>query len=437
MNLNWTPEAIVDLIVAIIILSASILTYIAPKTKKIKSLFYLRLGIMFMGIFLLLEGFSFIFGSILLNQIHTITIFFAALFTLIGINYTMKENFLSINLIPILCLGIPLVYLTFQPGMIVHSSEYGYPTIIWRDLLFIVGNIFQFYVACAVFYWGLKTWINAPFLIKRDANFFMIGIIFVVPITFSIYFFSYWIPSLILLADITLALGLIIFMVFILKEPKLLYILPFTINRILIKDKQGYPLFDHDWSESNIDEMMFTGFINAVQLMSEEVMNIGGLVNINLEEGILILYESELVTVGLVASKTSKLLRESLVNFSNEFQQFFRRELKKSIRDMSAYEPAYFLIDKYFSNFPFRIIPSKSHPLLLSGKYAEIPLELEDKLKYIFTDGQEYEYIKSEILKSPIYTTEEFLNLYEELSIETDRIPKEDFNELNEEKDKE
>jgi len=89
---------------------------------------------------------------------------------------------------------------------------------------------------------------------------------------------------------------------------------------------------------------------------------------------------------------------------------------------MKQYDNAYELIDKHFSNFPSRIIPSKKHPLLLSSKYAEIPLELDDKLKEILKEKKDYEFIKTEIKKSPICLTEDFLNLYKELKNELDKI---------------
>jgi len=124
----------------------------------------------------------------------------------------------------------------------------------------------------------------------------------------------------IIFSDLSIVIGGIIIIFSVLREPKLLYILPFTIHRIVIKDRNGHPLYDHDWSETNISEAIFTGFLNAVQLMSEEVMHIGGLLDINLEEGILILKESKNITVGLVASKSSKLLRGSLIKFTNDFE---------------------------------------------------------------------------------------------------------------------
>ena len=141
-------------------------------------------------------------------------------------------------------------------------------------------------------------------------------------------------------------IAVIMFRFSILREPKLLYILPFTIYRILVKDKEGYPLFDHDWAESNINEILFTGFINSVQIMSEEVMKVGGLLDINLKEGILILDELNYITVGVVASKSSGLLKDSLIDFSREFENKFQRELKKSIRNKETYSSAYELIEK-------------------------------------------------------------------------------------------
>jgi hypothetical protein len=335
----------------------------------------------------------------------------------------MKETYVSVNLILISCLGVLCCYFAFQPGAFQIVEKGDYSVISWVGIFGYLIDLLSLILLLLMTYWGFKTWMNCPFLIKREANFFLAGIIIaniipsiliifrtVNPIIFNILFF------------IISSFGVIIFIIAIAKEPKLLYILPFTIYRILVKDKEGYPLFDHDWSESEINERMFTGYINATQLMSEEVMHIGGLIDINLEKGSLILYESQLITVGLVASKSSKLLRDTLVNFSNDFEITFQRELKKSIKDMKVYEPAYLLIDKYFSNFPLRIIASKKHPLQLSGKYAKIPLTLENKLRDIFPNEDEYQFIKSELIKSPTGMFDEFIDLFMDLKEENEKL---------------
>ena len=435
MDLNWTPEVIAELFVGIIVFFLALLTYISPKTKKIKSLFYIRLSLLFIVTFFLISGISILILDILLHKLAAIFIIPACVCLIIGINYSMKDSYFSLNLIAVLCIGTLFTYFILQPNVIKLAISSGYKTLIWVGLFEIIGNLLLFIYSASVLYWVLKTWINAPVLIKKEAFILVIGIVIANCISLIVYLLDFFFPNLamwfIVIGDILVILGGIFLIISILREPKLLYILPFTVNRILVKDKKGYPLFDHDWSETNISELMFTGFVNAVQVMSEEMIKRGGLVDIRLKEGILILYDSELITVGLVASKSSKLLRESLVNFSNDFQKMFERELKNSVRSMASYEAAYELIEKHFSNFPYRIITSKNYPLLLSGKFMKIPLELDNKLKKYIADEEDYEFIKSELYKYPPGQTEDFLKLYNEMKEDLDKLPKEDYEHLD------
>ncbi len=422
MTLNWNPQAIIEIIVGIIVMVAGILTYFEPKTKKIKSLFFIRLGIIFMSLFFLVSSIAILYLNTIIYRIGVLMLLPTSVFFIIGINYIIKETFNSITLIIAFCLGILYCYLALNPNSVIIKMQFGFLNLDMRGLFEVIGDFITVLLGVEVFYWGLKTWLNTPFLIKKEAFIFFIGLLFISVITLIIYSFYYWDPIFILFSDISLGIGILIFIIAIMVEPKLLYILPFTIHRIIVKDKEGFPLYDHDWSESNINETIFSGFLNAVQLMSKEVMDIGGLLDINLEEGMLILRESELITVGLVASKSSKLLRDSVIKFTHDFEENFQRELKLSIKDMDQYEGAYELIEKYFSNFPYKIIKNKKHPLLLTGKFANIPLELDNKLKKIFTNEEEYEAIITELLKSPVSVYSEFLNLYDELIDETDKM---------------
>ena len=87
---------------------------------------------------------------------------------------------------------------------------------------------------------------------------------------------------------------------------------------------------------------------------------------------------------------------------------------------MKKYEPAYIFIDKYFSNFPYRIIPNKHHPLLISTKFKQIPLQIDAKYYEIFKDDDEVEEIKAELLRFPKSSHDDFLKLYDELKDEED-----------------
>jgi len=434
MDLNFSPYVVTELAVGIVLLLVILFSYGSSKTKKIVPLFYIRMSFLIASFHFFVSSLSIMFMIILLNELSAIILFISLIFFIIGINYSMKDSFFSISLIPVFCLGTLLCYLAIQFDMVQPSTSGGYQIINWTNLFGVIGYLIGYIWVMYFFYWGLKTWLNAPFLIKKEASiaFFgsnIPGFLAVIIGSFELVFpqFSLW---YLITTDILFVIGLLFFLLSIIREPKLLYILPFTINRILVKDKEGYPLFSHDWAESDISDLTFTGFINAVQLMSEEVMNYGGLVDINLEKGILILHESELITVGIVASKSSKMLREILINFTSDFEQQFERNLKKLNTDMATYETAYLLIDKYFSNFPFKKIPSKQHPIALSGKYAQIPLEIDYKLKDIFTDDKDYEFVKSELIKSPACVPDEFMNLFNELKEESDKLSHEDLKDL-------
>jgi len=432
MVLNWNIEVIIDFLVAAVGLGLTVVSYYSPKAKKIRSLLFIRLGIISIWLLLLMDGLSFLFLNIIIGQINSFMLIPAAIFIIIGVNYTVKETYYSPSLVIVSGLAVLFIYLGFQPGAVAILEETGYFRIKWIGLFGVIALIFSGIPMWYLFYWGLKTWLNAPFLIKKEASIFFIGALFVFPFGFIFYALYLYDPIFILYSDITIMVGGLIFMFTAVREPKLLYILPFTIYRIIVKDRDGHPLYDHDWSESNISETIYTGFLNAVQLMSEEVMQIGGVLNINLEDGILILRESEQITVGLLASKSSKLLIDSVVKFTADFEENFSHELKNSVKNMSQYENAFSLIEKYFSNFPSKIIKSKKQPLLLSGKYTKLPLELENKFRKIFTDEEEYNAIKTELIKAPLSFISEFIKLHDQLKEEMKKIPTEEIKYLNE-----
>ena len=432
MVVNWTIEVISSFGFSIMMLITAIISYTSPKTKKIRSLFLIRLVFLFLALFMLFDGLSVLFSNEWFSRISGMILLPVNIFLIISVNFTLKESYYSIGLVLVCSLGILLVYFGLQPDAVGISIEMGHPRIDWRGSFNVMGILFSSITAVYFFYWGAKTYFNAPFLISKDASLFFFGMI-ISSIIGTLFYLLYIIePIFVLFSNLSNIIGLIIFTIAVIREPKLLYIFPFTIYRIVVKNREGHPLFDHDWSESNIEESIFTGFLNAVQLMSEEVMDIGGLLDINLEEGILILKESERITVGLVSSKSSRLLRDSVVSFTTDFEEKFDRELKNSIVDMSSYDSAYELIEKHFSNFPYKIIRSKKQPLLLSGKYVKIPLELENKLRKIFPDEEEYEAIKTELIKSPLSFISEFSTLYKEFKDEIKKISDEEIKYLDE-----
>lgn len=422
MVLNWNFEVIIDFILAIIGLIFAISIYFAPKLKRVRSLLFITLSMVCGSFIMLIDGIALLYTNVLLSVLEGIIFFPAAISLIIGINYTMKESPFSIGLLICVFFGGILCYAATLPNAAKVMVEGGYLRVAWLGLFDFMGLVMSLIMLFYLFYWGLKTWLNAPLLLKREATFFFLGIMLSSIIAGTLYTLHFLNPLLIVVSDIIFIIGYSIILGIILYEPKILYILPFDVHRILVKDKNGNLLYEHDWSSSYINETMFTGFINAVQLMSEEILNSGGLLDINLKERILILHENQEITVGLVASKASKLLRDAIKGFSDEFQTQFQKELKKSLTDPICYEKAYLLIDKYFSNFPYRLIKSKNHSLLLKSKLNLIPPKLENKLKTIFPNEEEYDFIIAELLKSPPSVFEEFINLYDDIKLEMDQL---------------
>jgi hypothetical protein len=236
MALNWTPEIIVEIFTSANILIATLLMYILPRTKKIKSLSYIRLGLFFMGMLFALDLLANLFLNTLLSRISGLMLFPSAVLFAIGINYTIKETYYSPFLLIAVGLGVLYCYLAFQPGSVGFEFEGGHLNVNWIGLYEFVGLLFIFFVGSASFYWGLKTWLNAPFLIKREGLIFFMGTVINGPLTLLIYLFYIWNPIFILFAYATTGLGNFFVCLGILKEPKLLYILPFTVNRIIVRD---------------------------------------------------------------------------------------------------------------------------------------------------------------------------------------------------------
>jgi len=432
MALNWTPEVIVNVIVGIISFSSVVLTFSLFRQKKIRSVLYIRLVIFLLAVYSILESLSDLLLLESLAIMGLIVLFPLAFFTIIAINYVIKDSFFSRGLIIFSAVGSVLIGLTLQYDSFKLVTDDIYIYIANIGYAFVAENFFFGILGGYMIYWAIKTYMNAPFLIKKEASIFFFGLFLAMGVGIILNMLIIFSRIIVIYSIIIAISGAIIFLFAIEREPKLLYILPFIVYRIIVKDKDGYPLYDHDWSDSNINETLFSGFINAVQHMSEEVLDIGGLLDINLEKGMMILHHSRDITVGLVASKSSKMLRESLLNFSKDFETKFQRELKKSIRDMDAYKAAYELIEKHFSNFPYRIFKNKTQPLLINaGKFSQIPKELDNKIREVFKDEKEYEFIKSELLKVPLNTYSEFKDLYDDLEKEMKQLSKTKMNYLD------
>lgn len=420
MNLFMALELVSLISITVIFLIITIAIQVSKVTKRFPLLFYLRLTSWFLVLYFLTDSISIIFENGAFARLHVILAFPITFFFILFFNNMLKESYYTFSFILSCCLGFLLFFMGSQPNAVKLVTENGFEKYV-SDGLFNITYIILFLLFLSyLFFWGFKTWLSSPFYYKKKTLLCFTGVI--IYVGGSIFHLLYYInPIFNIIVYISNLGGLLIMTIVIMKEIKILYVLPYTVYRIAVRDNNGNPLYNHDWTEMNITETVFTGFLNAIEIMSEEVMHVGGILEINLNEGILIVNRSEYITVGLLASKASKLLRDCVNNFTNDFEIKFKSLLEKSCIDMNEYKSAYEFINKYFSIISYQNIKNKNQLITLSHEYHVLPKQIENKFKTILSKD-EYENVRNECIKVPCSNPSEFFDLYDELKLEIDEL---------------
>lgn len=430
MDILINLEITTLILMVIVGLVATIAIQVSNITKRFPLLFYLRLTSWFLVLYYLTRVISIIFKSEAFTRANIILIFPVTFFFILFYNNILKESYYTFGLILTCCLGFLLIFLGMLPNASHLKVELGSEKFAAFGFFDLINNIIYLIFIGYLFMWGLKTWLSSPFYLKKKSFMCFIGTLFCAGgfILNLLYYLNPVFNIFILLSNLT---GILILTILVMKNVKILYVLPYIIYRISVRDNKGNPLYDHDWSELNISETVFSGFLNAIEIMSEEVMHVGGILDINLNKGILIVNRSKYITVGLLASKASKLLRDCVVNFANDFERKFEKYLKISCIDMDKYKSAYEFINKYFALIPYQIIKSKNQLLTLSSKYYNLPEQTQNKFKAIFGNKDEYENVLNDLVKTPCSDPSEFFNLYNELQNEINQLDLKDVKEID------
>lgn len=360
MSLNINPEIVIDIITGTIFLISATISCIKSRRMRVKPLLFFGLFLIFMSLYFFLEALSFILMDLLAVRIYSVLIFPATIFLIIGIDYESKET-VNISKISLTCgLGFIGIYLAFQPNSVQATIEGGYQTIIWRGDFAIIAILMVLVPLILAFQWGLTIWMHSPKKLRKKTNFFFLGIVLMSPVTFILYLFTLVNPIFVIFADIALCIGMIITTYILIKDPKILYILPFrAYSIVVVHSTAGFPLFYHNWSEPLIDQDLFTCVLSATERMTTEVLMKGGVSSVNLEKGVLILEKRRYITVGLLASKISKFLRDCISDFAEQFEIRFETELTQSPNELHHFNAAFELIDETFAYIPSRINESE------------------------------------------------------------------------------
>lgn len=138
------------------------------------------------------------------------------------------------------------------------------------------------------------------------------------------------------------------------REPKIAYVLPFkSMHLAVIETNGGLLIFEYDWSQKGVQETLFAGMLQAVNLFVKDTLDRGEFKEIRMDEGVLIIdrYRQNSLAFVLLASNASKSLREALALFKKTFitrySQFF-----EELNNTGHFESATELITECFPFIP-------------------------------------------------------------------------------------
>jgi hypothetical protein len=109
---------------------------------------------------------------------------------------------------------------------------------------------------------------------------------------------------------------------------------------MVIENGTGICLFEHKFSEYPVDENLLAGLLHGLQQMSGEVFQQGQMEEIKFEHGILLFKNEGLFTAGLISSRTSLYLKQSIARFAKHFTERFARQLESHTPVVSEYATA-------------------------------------------------------------------------------------------------
>jgi hypothetical protein len=277
---------------------------------------------------------------------------------IIFIELSRKEHVNPANITILFVIELLLLSVTFLlPATDNYNVIQGYG-VHNKGSLRIIQLIFLLYFVTQYFLWSLQTWRKAPIEYKRLSTWLLFGSTLFSIITVVMYGLGGIIKAFNSLAFYTNGIGAFITIIVILKDPKIIYILPFTAYRVLVVDtNEGIALYKYDWAElEEIEENIFSMVLQAVGSVLNEILKKGKVREIHMDRAVLLVQHDKRYPIAsvLVTSKSTKSLRSGLKLFNEEFIAKFYHE-NIDFHEVSRFSGAHTIVEKIFDYVPERL----------------------------------------------------------------------------------
>ncbi len=355
MDLNWSTGVIIGFISLIPMSTATLLTIIQYFKDKYSHLKYLAGMWVCLTIWILFQAVADLLLDVNLHLICFYALIAMGYFANLFVDSVTRDSIDLFKMIMTTIVSSVVVLLSFLPDAVIIKTDglSEYPTF-YGDFR-TAALIQMIWLILILVYGSLKVFFHTPKKLKFYSflNLFGTYLWGVQPLWIQ---FAHLEPKFPGIATGSMAIGMIVIAYVLIKEPKLAYILPFKVYRILIMDtKSGIILYKHDWNELKAEgsENIFSGMIQAISKMFDQTINKGNVREINFDEAVLTLKTSSKTHVAciLISSSISKTLKTSFEDFSNEvFKDYENMNEETLIKE--NYEKGNSTLEKYFPFVP-------------------------------------------------------------------------------------
>ena len=356
MTLNWTIGVIIGFISLIPSSLATILTFNQYLKDKYSHLKYLTGIWACLTLWILFQAISDLLLSIPLHIIGFYTLIVVIYFANLFVDSITRDSVDVLKMIIATISSSAIMFFSFLQDdavIIEENAMTQYPTFNGN---FRYATLIQvsFFILVTT-YGNLKVFFHTPHNLKFYSflNLFGTYLYGIQPLLIQFTHLEKKFPGM---ANGSMAIGTLLISIVFIKQPKLAYILPIKVYKILILDTKGSNvLYKHDWNELEAasSENIFSCMIQAISTMFDETLNKGNLREIKFDEAILSLKISKKTAIAciLISSSFTKTLRSSFNDFSNEvFTDYENLKNEPSIKE--KYEKGNTILENYFPFVP-------------------------------------------------------------------------------------
>ena len=341
------------LITGTLVAIGGIITFIYAFRRKNRLIFLFSAMWLMYAIFWFIDAAAHFFYSIPLMALAIIPQLIGIPCIIIFIELSKKEHVSPIKISMLMIIEALIFIITFYvpdnweiiPGYGIHN----------KGILRIAQIIYLFYFMIFYFLWSFHTWRKAPADLKRLTSYLFIGSAIFSIVTGVMYAIGTFIKTFNAIGFFVNGIGAFITILVILKDPRIIYILPFKAYRILVVDTiASVALFKYDWAKAGeVEENIFTMMIQAIGSVLEEILKKGDVQEIQMDRAVLLIKhnkENNIASV-LITSKFSKSLRYGLKRFNDEFVGRFQRSLENP-RKVSDFVEGSKIVEDVFDFVP-------------------------------------------------------------------------------------